>query len=102
MFERAHIVQAVSQLDEHDAHIGDHGEQHLANVFSLAVFAIGELDLVDLSDALDDVGDLITEVGLRFCSLVAGVSSTASWRRPAAMAVESIFISARTSATSRG
>ena len=62
VLERAHVVQAVGQLDEDDAHIGDHGQQHLADVLGLAVFAVGELDLVDLGDALDDVRDLFAEV----------------------------------------
>ncbi len=48
----------------------DHGQQHLAHVFGLAVFAVGELDLVDLGDAFDDVGDLIAEAGFNF--LVGG------------------------------
>ena len=66
VLEGAHVVQPVGQLDEHDAHIGDHGQQHLADVFGLAVFAVGELDLVDLGDALDDVGHLVAEVGFNF------------------------------------
>ena len=40
----------------------DHGQQHLADVFRLAVFAVGELDLVELGDALDDVRDLLAEL----------------------------------------
>ena len=101
VLERAHVVQPVGQLDEHHAHIRYHGQQHLAHVFCLAVFAIGELDFVDFGDALDDVGHLVAKFGA-ISSLVAGVSSTESCNRPAAMAVESIFISASTSATSRG
>ena len=38
-----------------------HGQQHLAHVFGLAVFAVGELDLVDLGHALDDVRHLVAE-----------------------------------------
>src|SRR5208282_1978619 len=63
VLEGAHVVEAVSELDEDDADVGDHGQQHLADVLGLAVFAIGELDFVDLGDALDDVGDLIPEAG---------------------------------------
>ena len=47
----------------------DHGEEHLADVLGLAVFAVGELDFVDLGDALDDVGHLVAEVGF---DLLAG------------------------------
>ena len=80
----------------------DHGQQHLADVLRLAVFAVGELDFVDLGDALDDVRDLLAEMLRRSRPLVTGVSSTASCSRPAAMAVESSFISASTCATSSG
>ncbi len=61
VLEGPHVVQPVGELDEDDAHIADHGEEHFANVLGLAVFAIGELDFLDLSDALDDVGDLLAE-----------------------------------------
>ena len=70
VLQRAHVVQAVGQLDEDHAHIGDHGQQHLANVFSLAVFAVGKLDFVDLGNALDDVRHLVAE--LRLDLLVGG------------------------------
>ena len=33
--ERPHIVQAVTKLDEHDADIIDHRQEHLAQVFGL-------------------------------------------------------------------
>ena len=69
VLERAHVVQAVGQLDEDHAHVADHGQQHLADVFGLAVFAVGELDLVDLGDALDDVRHLVAKAGL---DLLAG------------------------------
>ncbi len=63
VLQGAHIVQPVGQLDQHHPHIRDHGQQHLAHVFGLAVLAIGELDLVDIGDALDDVGHLVAESG---------------------------------------
>ena len=63
VLEGAHVVQAIGELDEDDAHIGDHGQQHFAYVFGLPVFAIGELDFVDLGDAFDDVGDLVAKSG---------------------------------------
>ena len=63
VLQRTHIVQAVGQLDENHANVGDHGEQHFSHVFGLAVFAVGELDLVDLGDAFDNVRHLIAEVG---------------------------------------
>ena len=63
VFQRAHVVQPVRELDKHHAHVRDHGEQHLAHVFGLAVLAIGEFDFVDVGDALDDVGHLVAEAG---------------------------------------
>ena len=37
--QRAHVVQAVGEFDEHDAHVVNHRQQHLADVFSLLLFA---------------------------------------------------------------
>jgi len=51
VLQSAHVVQPVGQLDEHHAHVRDHGQQHLAHVFSLAILAIGKLDFVDFGDA---------------------------------------------------
>ena len=61
MLERAHVVQAVGELDEDDADVVDHGQHHLAQVFGLLLFAGGEVDFADLGDAFDDVGDLLAE-----------------------------------------
>ena len=69
MLKRAHVVQAIGQLDQHHAHIADHGQQHLANVFRLAIFAVGELNLVDLGHALDDVLNLLA----KFCANLLGL-----------------------------
>ncbi len=57
----------------HDADVGDHGEEHLADVLGLAVFAVGELNFVDFGDAIDDVGDLIAEAGGDFLAGDGGV-----------------------------
>ena len=62
VLERAHVVQAVGQLDEDDADVVHHGEHHLAQVFGLLLFAGGEVDLADLGDAFDDVRDLLAEL----------------------------------------
>ncbi len=61
VLQRAHVVQAVGQLDEDDADVVDHGQHHLAQVFGLGFFAGGEVDLADLGDAFDDVRHLLTE-----------------------------------------
>ena len=61
MLQRAHVVQAVGQLDEHHADVVDHGQDHLADALGLGFFARGEIDFADLGDALDDVRDLLAE-----------------------------------------
>ena len=61
VLERTHVVEAVGELDDDDADVYDHGEEHLADVLGLVIFAVGEFDFVELGDALDDVGDLIAE-----------------------------------------
>ena len=62
MLKGAHVVQPVSQLDQHNPDIGDHRQKHLAHVLGLAVLAVGKLDLVDLGDALNDVGHLVAKL----------------------------------------
>jgi hypothetical protein len=60
-------VQAVGELDQHDAHIARHGEQHLAEVLGLRVLGRLEFDAVELGDAVhqlrhrlaEGVGDLV-------------------------------------------
>ena len=42
--ERAHVVQAVGELDEDDADVVDHRQQHLAEVLGLPLLARGERD----------------------------------------------------------
>ena len=54
-------MQAVGELDEDDADVVDHREQHLAEVLRLPLLARRERDGADLGDALDDVGDLGAE-----------------------------------------
>ena len=55
--ERAHVVQPVGQLDDDDADVVDHRQEHLAEVLGLALLARRKRDRADFGDALDDVGD---------------------------------------------
>src|SRR6266705_5101578 len=48
VMQSAHVVKTVSKLDQHDANIVDHREQHLANVLSLLLFTRYVTDLRDL------------------------------------------------------
>ena len=75
--ERPHVVQAVGQLDEHDADVLGHGQEHLAHVLGPQVLAVQlrghprlialdveALHLVELGDAVDQAGDFATEAAL--------------------------------------
>ena len=73
ILQGAHVVQTVGQLDEHHADVIHHGQHHLAHVLGLGLFARGEFDLADLGDALDDVSDLLAELGLDLVDRDRGV-----------------------------
>ena len=53
--ERAHVVHAVRELDEDDADVVHHREQHLAEVLRLPLFGRRKRNGADLRDAFDDV-----------------------------------------------
>ena len=59
--QRAHIVQAVGELDQDHAHVGRHRQQHLAEILGLRFELALELDLLELGQAVDEVGDLGAE-----------------------------------------
>ncbi len=53
----AHVVGAVGELDEDDPDVRDHGHDHLAEVLGLRLAVVGELQLVELRNARDQVRD---------------------------------------------
>ena len=59
--QRAHVVQAVGKLDEHHAQVARHRQHQLAEALRVGLDAGAELHLVQLGDALDQVGDLAPE-----------------------------------------
>ena len=60
--ERMHVVQSVTELDEDDADVGRHGDDHLAVVLGL-LFLLGiEVHLGQLGDAVHEHGDLGAEL----------------------------------------
>ncbi len=61
-FERAHVVQAVGELHHHDANVVHHREQHLANVFGLAIFRREQIEPADFRDAFDQPRDIRPEM----------------------------------------
>ena len=63
--ERAHVVEAVAELDEHDAHVGGHGQQHLAQVLGLdaasLLFGDAQGEAAELGQSLDKLSGLLAE-----------------------------------------
>ena len=54
-------MQAVGQLDQHDANVVDHRQKHFADVFGLARFRGGHVQAADFGDAFDQAGDIRAE-----------------------------------------
>ena len=71
--QRAHVVQAVGQLDQHHANVVHHGQYHLADVLGLRFFGRGEVNFADLGDAFDDVGNLLAEFRVNLVDRDRGV-----------------------------
>ena len=62
VLERPHVVEAVAELDEQDADVPRHRDDHLAEVLGLTIFLRREVDLRELRDAVDQLGDLDAEL----------------------------------------
>ena len=62
----AHVMQAVSKLDQDDPDIPRHRQKHFTKVLRLALFTGLESNLADLGDTIDHVGDLLTKLGKEF------------------------------------
>ncbi len=73
VLERAHVVQPVGELDQDDPHVVGHRDDHLAVVLGLGVLATLELDARQLRDTLDELSDLIAELGADLVDLNLGV-----------------------------
>ena len=83
--QRAHVVEAVGELDHDDAQVARHRDQHLAEVLRLAFFARGERELTELGDAIHELGDLLAELllelGLRRVRVLQDVVEEAGRHR---------------------
>ena len=66
-------MQAVGELDEDDADVLRHRDDHLPVVLGLGLLAALERDPRQLRDALDELGDLGAELGADLVELGAGV-----------------------------
>ncbi len=63
VLDRPHVVQAVGELDEDDAHVLRHRDDHLPVVLGLGLLAALERDPRQLRDAVDELRDLVAELG---------------------------------------
>ena len=59
--ERAHVVQAVAELDEDHADVLRHGEQHFADVFDVRLFLVLDVDDLHLGQPVHKHGDVVPE-----------------------------------------
>ena len=56
--KRTHVMQAVGKLDDDDANVFAHGDEHLTNGCRLLIGQAPHLDARDLCDALHQLSDL--------------------------------------------
>ena len=71
--DRAHVVQAVGELDQDDPDVRGHRDHHLAVVLGLRLVARLERDAGELGDAVDEAGDLLAECSLHLLQRGGGV-----------------------------
>ena len=75
--ERAHVVQAIGELDQDDPQVARHRQQHLAEALRRRFLAVGEVQLVQLGDAIDQLGhgfaELLGDVAARQRGVLDGV-----------------------------
>ncbi len=69
----AHVVQAVSELNEKNANVICNREQKLAEVFSLFCFAGDQIQTLDLCQAIDQLADFLAKHAVDFCTSGVGV-----------------------------
>jgi hypothetical protein len=62
VLKRTHVVKTIGQLDEHNANIVNHCQQHLAHILRLLFFTGDIAYLRYLGKTVNQVGDLFSEV----------------------------------------
>ena len=73
MLERAHIVEAVGELDEQHADVARDGKQELAEILRLLDLAGDKVELLDLGKPVDERADLAAEQRVDLASGGGGV-----------------------------
>ena len=101
VLDRPHVVEAVGELDEDDADVLRHRDDHLPVVLGLRLLTALERDPGQLRDALDELGDLGPN-SARISSTSAPLSSTTSCMSAAAIVCSSRWSSAQMRATPSG
>jgi hypothetical protein len=98
---RLQVVVPIGKLDQHHAQVARHGHQHLAEVLGLRLFVRLELDLVELRQAVDQIGDRLPKRSA-ISLLPTEVSSITSCSSAATTPSTSICHSAMAPATASG
>ena len=98
----AHVVQPVGELDEDDADVLRHGQEHLADVLGLLLLVGPGAELGQLGDAVDEVRRPPPRSAPRRPRCEYSVSSGTSWSSAAWTASGSRPSSARIWATASG
>ncbi len=60
--QRAHVMQAVGQLDQHHADIPPHGQYHFAQGLGLLLLTVGEVEAAQLGHAVHQLHDFAAEL----------------------------------------
>ena len=71
--QRAHIVQAVGELDEKDANVFNHGQEQLTEVFRLRGALRDKVELLELGQSVDKTADIAAEKLVDFLARRIGV-----------------------------
>ena len=73
VLDRPHVVETVGELDEDDADVLRHRDDHLPVVLGLGLLAALEADPRQLRDALDELRDVGAELGAELLEIRVGV-----------------------------
>jgi hypothetical protein len=73
VFQRAHVVEPIDELDQEDANVLGHRDQHLPEALGLALPGGGEFDSRDLGQPLHEEADLLTEEAIDLVETGEGV-----------------------------
>ena len=80
--QRAHVVEPVGELDEDDADVLRHGQEHLADVLGLLLLVRQGAELGELGHAVDEARHVGPEALLEVAEVVVGVLGDVVEQRP--------------------